>query len=193
MPKKLQYILKEIGSNRLVLDVGCGDGLLSHKIKEKGNEVIGVDISSYAKELAEKRNVQVLLHDLEIIPWPFTAKQFDVIIGSEILEHIFNLNDFLKECYRILKNNGLLLLTVPNIVYWKARLKFLFGKFYDQSHKGHYHYFTIDTITNLLAINGFQVVKSIGIGGFPITVAIYNLFPSLAGNLLVKSIKIEMK
>ena len=46
MPKKLQYILKEIGSNRLVLDVGCGDGLLSHKIKEQGNEVIGVDISS---------------------------------------------------------------------------------------------------------------------------------------------------
>ena len=191
MHKKLQYLLVEIGINKLVLDAGCGDGLLTQKIKERGNEVIGVDISSYAKELAEKRNVRVVLHDLEVTPWPFGTDNFDVIVGSEILEHIINLNDFLRECYRILKKRGFLLLTVPNVVYWKARVKFLFGKFSDQSHKGHYHYFTQKTLADLLTKNGFQVVKFIGIGGFTITRTIYKLFPSLTGDLLVKSVKIE--
>ncbi|HGJ64028.1 TPA: class I SAM-dependent methyltransferase [bacterium] len=100
-----------------ILDIGCGTGInVTLPLAERGYSILGVDNDiktiEKAKELAGN-NPNVAFKCTDFLKWEGKC-QFDVIICSEVLEHIVNPAFFLSKIHRTLCSRGLLLLTVPN-------------------------------------------------------------------------------
>ena len=100
-----------------ILDIGCGGGLLSEPMKRLGADVVGID--------ASKKNIQVAkIHakknklDIKYIctsPENFETKnKFDVILNMEIIEHVKDVDFFLKSCSKLLKKNGIMFVATLN-------------------------------------------------------------------------------
>ena len=97
-----------------VLDVGSGGGLISEKLAERGANVLGIDASAVsvqvAKRHAERTGIAVeykqqLSRDLVI-----EQQQFDVVINAEVVEHVPDQQQLIKECCQLTKSGGMLLL-----------------------------------------------------------------------------------
>ncbi len=100
-----------------ILDIGCGGGLLSEPMKRLGAEVVGIDASNkninVAKIHAKKNNLNI--EYLCISPENFkTDKKFDVILNMEIIEHVEDVDLFLKACSRLLKKGGIMFVATLN-------------------------------------------------------------------------------
>ncbi len=159
----LSFIKK---NNSLVLDVGCGDGSLGEILKkEKNCTVYGIDISSSSLNVAKKRIDKVYLLDLEKenLPVELKEKKFDYIIITEVLEHLLFPEVMLKRIKKIADSNTEIIVTVPNILFWKNRLKIFFGKFdYEDEglmDRGHIHFFSWRSFCNLLNKGGFKILQ----------------------------------
>lgn len=104
-----------------VLEVGCGNGYylsLLNRLEVKLN-LVGIDndlpaLKDAAKFIGDKK-VKLILADASKIP--FTANTFDKIVMSEVIEHVENEEDVLKEVFRVLNKEGVLTLTTCNIDY----------------------------------------------------------------------------
>jgi len=162
-PKEIIFPLISPGSK--VLDLGCWAGRLGEKlIKEKNCEVYGVDINKKAIELAKKRLSKAFLIDLnkeKELPKLFNNEKFDYIVLVEVLEHLINPEKLLIKVKKLLKNDGKILISVPNIANWEIRLKLLFGSF-DYEEQGildetHLRFFTRKSIQHLLISLGFNI------------------------------------
>lgn len=98
---------------------------------------------------------------------PFKGNSFDTIIALELIEHLYNPDVFLKECRRILKKNGRIILSTPNLMYWKIRICMLFGNeswMESSRNSGHLAFFTPKSLKSLLRQAGFANIVCIPIG-----------------------------
>ena len=100
-----------------ILDVGCGGGLLSEPLSRLGAEVFGIDASDnnikIAKLHAKKSNLNIKY--LCSSPEKFKIKnEFDVILNMEIVEHVEDVDFFLKSCSKLLKKNGIMFVATLN-------------------------------------------------------------------------------
>jgi len=159
-PNRFSIIVSLIGSGKKVLDVGCGEGFLSKLLTEMGNEIIGIDISEIAVKLAKEKGIKAFVCDIENESLPFNDV-FDVIVLSEVLEHLVSPKKVIYKLKRHLKNDGVFVLTFPNIAYYKYRLQLLLGRFpkqylYDPSE--HLHYWSIPDFKNFLISCGLECV-----------------------------------
>ncbi len=104
------------------LDVGCGDGRTSGLwLRGHGCSYLGVDISEHAVEEARALGLQAQrIDDAASLPVPQGA--YDVVVSVEVLEHLFLPLDALTEMARVLRPGGVLIVTVPNVAYWRRRL-----------------------------------------------------------------------
>jgi 2-polyprenyl-3-methyl-5-hydroxy-6-metoxy-1,4-benzoquinol methylase len=110
-----------------ILDAGCGEGhLLSelHKYRPM-HKFYGFDVSSDALIQAKKRCAFASITKTDISSIREKKESFDVVICSEVLEHIYEYGPVLSELQRILKKNGLLILTFPNETMWTIGRIFL--------------------------------------------------------------------
>jgi len=113
------------------LDIGCGGGLLSERIARLGASVTGIDITKNSIEIAKIHafnsglNINYINTDVTSFIKNNFSKKFDLIIASEVIEHLDNRNLFFKEVSKLLKNKGILILTTIN----KTALSLLFAKF----------------------------------------------------------------
>jgi ubiquinone/menaquinone biosynthesis C-methylase UbiE len=117
-----QYLLNTLPGSGSVLDVGCGTGRISVYLAERGYRVTGMDVSegllSVARDISTKRSQDIHFFHTEGITLPFQDEEFDILIGFKILCYIPTRelrNDYLKELYRVLKPNGICIIT-QNIV-----------------------------------------------------------------------------
>ena len=100
-----------------VLDIGCGGGLLSEPMSRLGADVTGIDASdkniNIAKLHSKKNNLKInyLCSSPEKLN---VKKKFDVILNMEIVEHVENVDFFLKSCSNLLKKNGLMFVATIN-------------------------------------------------------------------------------
>ena len=100
-----------------ILDIGCGGGLLSEPMQRLGANVTGIDASikniKIAKLHAQKNKLKInyLCSSPEKLK---TKKKYDVILNMEIVEHVDDLNFFLKSCSKLLKKNGLMFVATIN-------------------------------------------------------------------------------
>ena len=103
--------------NIKILDIGCGGGLLSEPMSRLGAKVTGIDASDknikVAKLHSKKSNLQIDYFCSS--PEKFNAKdKFDVILNMEIVEHVEDVNFFLKSCSKLLKKNGIMFVATLN-------------------------------------------------------------------------------
>ena len=100
-----------------ILDIGCGGGLLSEPMTRLGADVTGIDASikniNIAKLHAKKNNLKInyLCSSPEKLK---ITKKFDVILNMEIVEHVEDIDFFLKSCSKLLKKNGLMFVATIN-------------------------------------------------------------------------------
>jgi len=102
---------------KATLDIGCGSGYGSSYLVGKGaKEVIGGDISGEAIEYAQAHYKKDGLHFLRLDAQrlPFSDNSFDVVVSFEVIEHVARYKDFVSECRRVLKDNGVFICSTPN-------------------------------------------------------------------------------
>ena len=137
-PIRIEYILKMVKKhfkldkdisnplkNLKILDIGCGGGLISEPLSRLGAEVTGIDASEknikIASLHAKKNNLKIRY--LNSSPEKFNEKDFDVVLNLEIVEHVDNIDLYLKSCQRLLKKDCLMFTATLNrtfISYIKA-------------------------------------------------------------------------
>ena len=155
-----------------ILSLGCGIGNdLWHLVG--GNTVIGVDYAISGLVVSESHGIPGVACDLNFHPTlPFDDKTFDVVICKDILEHILEPLLILRDVYRILKDNGYVIISVPNHFYLPFRARILMGKGliwnsigkdhrdqYDEWDYMHIRFFTYRGFRRFLAKASFQPEK----------------------------------
>lgn len=122
----------------IVLDLGCGTGG-SFALLRKWGEVIGLDVSLVALNFSRKRGMKrLVLGDAQILP--FSNNKFDLIAVLDVLEHLDNDFQSLKEIWRVLKPGGAVVFTVPAFMsLWSVhdialahRRRYLYGEIRDK-------------------------------------------------------------
>ncbi len=139
-----------------VLDIGCGDGLLIEKLQQKGLTVSGIDISSRAVELCKERNLACVQGDITE-KLPYQDASFDTVLLIDVLEHLFQPKEVLKEAFRVSKKQ--VIISVPNFVSLPARLQVLLGRVPENNtpRDGHVYWMTLKVVRSLLAQTGFEI------------------------------------
>ena len=117
--RRASYFIQHGGvtAGKKVLEIGCGTGEFTKRIAQTGADITAVDISpdllEIARETTPNVNVSFLIQNVEKLD--FEDGSFDVVIGSSILHHL-NLNPAIKEVYRVLKREGGIVFTEPNML-----------------------------------------------------------------------------
>ena len=138
-PIRIEYILDEISKhfkidrqkklflkNLGILDIGCGGGLMSEPMARLGANVTGIDASEKNIKVASfhSKENNLNINYLNKSPEQLKEKEkFDIILNLEIVEHVDNVNLYIKSCYKLLKKNGLMFTATLNrsfISYIKA-------------------------------------------------------------------------
>jgi 2-polyprenyl-3-methyl-5-hydroxy-6-metoxy-1,4-benzoquinol methylase len=176
--RMLAAVLRDIHPPALIVDVGCGDGLATSVAASvsPGHRFVGVDWSADAVRQASARGLALVRASVEDAGLPVATGAADVVIMSEVIEHLVDTDSVLDEVRRILKPGGSLLLSTPNLAAWFNRgllavgvqpvfsevsLRGVFGRPGTQV-AGHLHMFTKRALTGLLTARGFT---SISVGG----------------------------
>lgn len=152
---KLNTIEEITGKKGKVLDIGCSLGFFLEQARGRGWDTYGVDISEYAYRKAKKLGLKVFLGNIEDAG--FKANYLDVIVIFQTVEHFINPIKTLKLIYEILRPNGLIYITTPNIesLYTKLLGKSSF-QFKSQEHL---YYFSRSSIQILLEKTGFRQIQ----------------------------------
>jgi 2-polyprenyl-3-methyl-5-hydroxy-6-metoxy-1,4-benzoquinol methylase len=159
-------LLRQVGTGLKILDVGCGYGQNGAAMMKKNNVVFGVDISPLAVEKAKTRLTYAAMADFsrpETIPEEIKCEKFDMVVFSDILEHVYDPMSLIRNAVPLMKENAILLVSVPNITNWLTRLRLLFGSWeYTVSgmmDRTHIRFFTLKSIKRLIAAAGFDVTN----------------------------------
>jgi ubiquinone biosynthesis O-methyltransferase len=157
-----------------VLDAGCGNGSLAAWLFSRGHNVIGIDIAEDGIEFARLhhsgprffvRSVYDTLHDIT------PEGKFDVIVSSEVIEHIFAPQKFVANLAQSLKPGGKLIITTPYHGYLKNLSLSLLGTwdrhFHPSKEGGHIKFFSERTMTDLLKHHNFINVTFRNAGRLP--------------------------
>lgn len=162
---RLRCLFAEMPKKKKVLSLGCGPGVDIAFLAEE-NEVHGVDLSLPALEHA--RGLSIIPHRADIEkPLDFPDGSFDIIIATDILEHLFDPKSVLREMRRLLRPGGTLIASVPNHFYWKMRLQILKGgdlvlPFHGDAKQWdyfHIRFFTPEGYEKLLESAGFSIAQ----------------------------------
>jgi 2-polyprenyl-3-methyl-5-hydroxy-6-metoxy-1,4-benzoquinol methylase len=156
--KTLKPYLK---NTHLILDIGCGVGTVDFYMASKGKKVTGIEISKKAVTIA-KANAKLFKLDkkLEFItakfPHKIQDKNYDLVIFSEVIEHLEDDQKVLHDIRQVLKPNGLLIITTPSLHAPLYRMGML-----DEFDKevGHLRRYTKDELISLVKNNGYKIVS----------------------------------
>jgi SAM-dependent methyltransferase len=135
-----------------VLDAPCGAGALALSLTQAGFDAWGVDLEAEARPFLHER---FLLSDLSgPLPWPDAS--FHALFSIEGIEHLENRFSFLREAHRILRPEGTLVITTPNIVSLRSRVRFLGSGFFhkdsrplNESRRDPLHHIGLSTFSDL--------------------------------------------
>lgn len=106
------------------LDIGAGSGDLLALLRQSMPD-LQADACDYHIERFSLRDVPIAQLDLNTHPLPYPDASFDLVTCSEVLEHVENFRAVLREIKRVLKPGGLMVVTTPNVLNMKSRLRYL--------------------------------------------------------------------
>lgn len=165
-------ICKEKGFKK-ILDVGCGNGALCRLLKSEGFEVMGCDADAEGVRLASGSGFGMEFKKVGVYDDPalIGQKNFDVIVSSQVVEHLFIPSALPKFAYALLKPGGCLIVTTPYHGYIKNLVLSILN-LWDSHHTlfwdgGHIKFWSIKTLKELVEKEGFEFSKFKGIGRVP--------------------------
>jgi SAM-dependent methyltransferase len=201
------------------LDAGCGNGkFMSVLMNNPKMDVKGIDYSKTEVSKLRKKGFDVRQGDFEK-GIHLKDSSFDIIYAGEVIEHLYNPDLLIEESNRLLKKDGFLIISTPNLCAWFNRILMLFGMqpiFIEPSTKskfvgagflkrfkkdphpvGHVRIFTLPALKDMLKMYGFKIISIKGGNfdeGFPKQLLLIdNLFkivPSLSSHLIIAAKKI---
>ena len=111
------------------LDIGAGHGHLIRLVRQEF--AVSARACDYTRELMSLENVGVDVVDLNNDALPYSDETFDLVTCTEVIEHLEHYRFTLREIFRVLKPGGVCVVTTPNILNLKSRIRFLFFGFYN--------------------------------------------------------------
>ena len=157
----LRWVEKERPSD--VLEVGTATGYLSSEMTSLGCKVTGIEQDAEMAELARQHCAEMHVADIESMDFAGLGS-YDAIILGDILEHLRNPRAVLEKMNELLKPNGKILISLPNVANIWVRLNLLFGHFnYRQVgilDESHLRFFTLKTAKRLAADSGLDVIST---------------------------------
>jgi 2-polyprenyl-6-hydroxyphenyl methylase/3-demethylubiquinone-9 3-methyltransferase len=170
----LKQLLEGMHPGSIVVDAGCGNGSLLDGLGRPDWEMHGLEISESGLTQARASFPQIQFHradltkDLSMLP---LIGKCDVVISTEVIEHTFLPRVFAKNCYRLLKPQGTLIVSTPYHGYLKNLALAVSGRSDDHFTAlwdyGHIKFWSKRTLTQLLQEAGFQVTQFRGAGRLP--------------------------
>ena len=121
-------VVQSYATKGSVLEYGCGVGLLSKLLGERGFSVVGIDIADQFIQSARKKfggRSSVSFEVMDELPLRFAEGSFDLVVTSSVLEHCIGVDAILLEFHRLLKKDGHLVIETPNLLSPLTRLKFI--------------------------------------------------------------------
>ena len=157
-----QKVIKLVGKNKKVLEVGCGAGRLTAVFRKNNNSVTIVDVDEASIHQARQYADRFFVADIESADINF-EDGFDVIALIDVLEHLKNPLKVLLKLKRYLSKGGYFVISVPNVANYKIRLKLLFGYFEYQKYgimdENHLRFFTLRSFKRTLSDAGLRIKK----------------------------------
>ena len=193
--------IKLTNNNLKILDIASNDGYLASMYKNYG-EVTVSEMNKEGIALCKKKGLNCIEGDFFEIPESYNRK-FDVVIATDIIEHEFDTDEFLSKINKLLKKNGVLLLTTANVASFARRIMLLLGinpflEFstllpYKNYNVGHIRYYTLKNLYSQLKMCNFSNIKITG-DKINFSSKIYSrllakIFPTFARNILAFAIK----
>jgi 2-polyprenyl-3-methyl-5-hydroxy-6-metoxy-1,4-benzoquinol methylase len=157
-------ILRLIGPGKRVLELGCATGYMSRVMRDRRCQVVAVEIDRKAAEPAAAFCERVVVGDLDQVDLAreLGEDRFDVVLAADILEHLKDPQAVLRAVKKVLKPDGYLLASIPNVAHGSVRLALLSGRF-PYSDTGlldhtHLRFYTRETMEKLFEGAGFAIV-----------------------------------
>lgn len=156
-------IIELTGNGKKVLDIGCSTGYICRELAKNDCVVTGIDADRESLDKAKKYCKKVIVADLDK-DVPILKEKYEVILFSDVLEHLKNPESVLMKFKENLSKDGHIIVSLPNIANLYVRVLLLFGRF-DYNEKGgildcgHLRFFTVKTAKKLLEKSGFRIKK----------------------------------
>jgi len=163
--KKILYSIDCDGEN--YFDLGCGNGDIAEFFINKF-QTYGADISEHALKTASKKGIITKCINANDSILPYENNFFNIISCLDVLEHLVDPENITIEIYRLLKKDGLFIISVPNILNIFNRIYFLRGQFVDVmdvAHRTdalfseHIKMFSKKKLEQLIINSGFQIIQ----------------------------------
>ena len=160
---RARYVRKFIDTKRKTLDIGCGEGVFYYELTKRKCSIIGID---YSKEALT--NMTLKLKNVGIRPMvvnadaqklPIKSSAFDQIVCLDVIEHLKDANASIKEMSRVLKKNGVLILSVPNELYLTKPILPINFEEHLRAIGHETAGFNYKELKNMLQSNGFKAVN----------------------------------
>jgi len=139
----LRYINRHYPGNCCVLELGCGLGYFA-KVASRAHHYIGIDIALFPLQVARSKDPAINLIQGNALKLPFQSQSVDTVVAFDLLEHISDPGSSISEIYRVLRNNGRLIATTPNVKSLGNRLKSPTGKSVPSMYKDPTHVSLLD-------------------------------------------------
>jgi methionine biosynthesis protein MetW len=182
--------LRMVPEGSVVLDVGCHSGIFGSALKVRKNcTVVGID--SDPAPLADAATVldDAFAVNIERTGWTGSVLErghegFDAIVFGDVLEHTRDPLEILREAQKLLKPGGRVIVSIPNVAYWRTRLALLRGNF-DYTDTGtldrtHLRFFTHRSARALVEAAGYEILEEDS-AGFSLSPWLLRKFPGLLG------------
>lgn len=164
----LTRIIEKMNNIERICDLGCGNGYIARRLSDLGYQVTGIDASESGIEIARKAYASdrvefICMEVKDIVSRKCLHDKFDLVISSDVIEHLYRPADLLQSAYRLLKPKGQLLIGTPYHGYLKNLLLSLLNK-WDAHHTvnwdcGHIKFFSVKTLEVAIVNNNYDIRK----------------------------------
>lgn len=149
---------------KIVLDVGCNTGRLGEYLKTLDVEkVVGIDATPHAIEVSKQYEDEVHLINVETDDLPYTDKYFDAIFYGDVLEHLRSPWNVLRRYRRYLKDDGVIIASIPNAGHFSIIGKLLRGNLHYEDagilDRTHLRFFTRDSAARMFEDCGYKILQ----------------------------------
>lgn len=161
---KVFELLQTRGWRGRILDAPCGQGVFARRLVAAGFDTVGIDVEQ--QDITP--NFQFVCADLSE-PFAIESASIDILTSIEGIEHLEKPFEFVRECHRVLNDDGLMIMTTPNISAIRSRWRWFWTGFHNKAKYAldennpsplhHINMFSYPKLRYLLHTNGFRIEK----------------------------------